>query len=94
LGKDRLETPGPTLGQGKQWEVKDVGSGYRIESDLALSSDWLPSDAFSRTYRDRAAAVATAIEGVDDPAVQEVRVLDVATGIVVWRSTDDQYEDE
>lgn len=69
-----------------------MGSGYRIESDLVLTSDWLPSDAFSRTYTDRAAAVATAIEGVDDPAKQEVRVVDVDTGAVVWRSTDHQYE--
>lgn len=72
--------------------MKDVGSGYRIESDLTLSSDWLPSDAFSRTDTDRAVAVATAIEGVDDPAIQEVRVVDVCTGTVVWRSTDDEYE--
>ena len=69
-----------------------MGSGYRIESDLALASDCLPSDAFSRTYRDRAVAVATAIEGVDDPATQEVRVVDVRAGTVVWRSTDDEYE--
>jgi hypothetical protein len=77
---------------GKAEEVKGVGSEYRIESDLVLASDWLPSDAFSRTYEDRAAAIATAIEGVDDPAVQEVRVVDVGTGTVVWRSTDDEYE--
>jgi hypothetical protein len=69
-----------------------VGSGYRIESDLALSSDWLPPDAFSRIYEDCAAAVAMAIEGVDDPATEEVRVVDVATGTVVWRSTEDEYE--
>jgi hypothetical protein len=72
--------------------VKGVGSGYRIESELALASDWLPSEAFSRTYRDPAVAVATAIEGVEDPAIQEVRVVDVGTGTVVWRSTDDEYE--
>lgn len=91
----RKEPPGGSpacRGEGKQREVKDVGSGYRIESDLTLSSDWLPSDAFSRTYTDRAAAVATAIEGVDDPAIQEVRVVDAGTGTVVWRSTDDEYE--
>lgn len=69
-----------------------MGSRYRIESDRPLSSEWLPADAFSQTYRDRAAAVATAIEGVDDPAKQEVRVVDVDTGAVVWRSTDHQYE--
>jgi hypothetical protein len=71
--------------------VKDVGGGYRIESELALASDWLPSEAFGRTYRDRAVAVATAIEGVEDPTIQEVRVVDVGTGTVVWRSTD-EYE--
>jgi hypothetical protein len=76
-----------------------VGSGYRIESDLALSSDWLPPDAFSRTYdafsrtyKDCAVAVAMAIEGVNDPAIQEARVVDVAMGTVVWRSTEDEYE--
>ena len=79
-------------GEGNQREVKEVGSGHRIESDLTLASDWLPSDAFSRTYTDRAAAVATAIEGVDDPAIQEVRVVDAGTGTVVWRSTDDEYD--
>jgi hypothetical protein len=52
----------------------------------------LPSDGFSRTYTDRAVAVATAIEGVDDPAIREVRVVDVCTGTVVWRSTDHEYE--
>jgi hypothetical protein len=72
--------------------VKGVGSGYRIESELVLAGDWLPSEAFSRTYRDLAVTVATAIEGVEDPAIQEVRVVDVGTGTVVWRSTDDEYE--
>jgi len=33
-----------------------------------------------------------AIEGVDDPATEEVRVVDVATGTVVWRSTEDEYQ--
>jgi hypothetical protein len=33
-----------------------------------------------------------AIEGVDDPAIQEARVVDVAMGTVVWRSTEDEYE--
>lgn len=79
-------------GEGKQREVKDVGSGSRIQRDLTLASDGLPSDAFSRTSTDRAAAVATAIEGVDDPAIQEVRVVDAGTGTVVWRSTDDEYD--
>ncbi|MBO0858663.1 MAG: hypothetical protein J2P21_09390 [Chloracidobacterium sp.] len=65
---------------------------YRIESDYPLSSDWLPADAFTRHYTDRASAVAIAIEGVDDPQDMEVRVVCVETGEVVWFSTQEQYE--
>jgi hypothetical protein len=68
-------------------------SQYRIESDVALSSDWLPAGVFERTYTDLSWAIATAIEGVDDPAVEEVRVVEVSTGAVVWRSTDEEYDD-
>jgi hypothetical protein len=65
---------------------------YRIESDVELSSDWLPLGAFTTVYASRSVAVATAIEGVDDPAEVEVRVVDVATGRVVWRSTEEEFE--
>ena len=65
---------------------------YRIESDFPLSSDWMPADAFTQLYSDQAAAEATAIEGVDDPAETEVRVICVETGEVVWVSTSEQYE--
>lgn len=71
-----------------------ASGGFRIESDVALSSDWLPLAAFRRVYTDTSAAVAVAIEGVEDPAVEEVRVVDVATGAVVWRSTDEDYEED
>lgn len=72
-------------------------SGFRIESDVSLSSDWLPADAFYRTYADRAIAVAVAIEavaieGVDDPGIQEVRVVGARSGTVLWRSSDEEYE--
>jgi hypothetical protein len=65
---------------------------YRIESDVELSSDWLPPEAFTTVYASRPAAVATAIEGVENPGVDEVRVVDVATGQVVWRSTEEEFE--
>ena len=65
---------------------------YRIESSRKLTSDWLPVEAFTRVYTDHAWAVATAIEGVDDPAEQEVRVVYVEEGEIVWRSTDHKYE--
>lgn len=65
---------------------------YRIESDYLLESDFLPVDAFARHYTDQASAVAIAIEGVDNQEKQEVRVVCVETGEVVWRSTEAEYE--
>ena len=65
---------------------------YRIESDFPLNSDWLPAKVFKQHYNNESAAIATAIEGVDDPAEQEVRVVCVETGEVVWRSTDAEWE--
>ena len=67
------------------------GVGFKIESAFALAGDWLPASAFSAIYGDRGVAIATAIEGVDDPKEQEVRVIDVATGLVVWRSTEEDF---
>jgi hypothetical protein len=46
----------------------------------------------ARPYADQACAGAIAIEGVDAPEEQEVRVMGVETGEVVWRSTDEEYE--
>ncbi|MDM7322636.1 MAG: hypothetical protein P3W87_005010 [Gammaproteobacteria bacterium] len=65
---------------------------YRIESDYPLESDWLPATAFGQYYDDISIAVAVAIEGVEDPSEQEVRVICVETGKVIWRSTEEQYE--
>ena len=64
---------------------------YRIESDSPLSSVWLSAEPSCSTWRQEA-AVAIAIEGVDDPDEQEVRVVCVETGEVVWRSTEEEYE--
>lgn len=65
---------------------------YRIESNFELKSDWLPQDMFAHHFDDESDAIATAIEGVADPATQEVRVVCVETKEVVWRSTDHEYE--
>ena len=46
----------------------------------------------TQNYDSISAAVAIAIEGTDDPKEQEVRVICVETGEVVWRSTDEEYE--
>ena len=69
-----------------------TSSGFRIESQYKLESDWLPESAFKSMYSDISSAVAIALEGVDDPEEQEVCVIDVATEEVVWRSTDEKYE--
>ncbi|MDA8094956.1 MAG: hypothetical protein M0T84_13850, partial [Betaproteobacteria bacterium] len=65
---------------------------FKIESEFPLTSDWLPAIAFTRHYDTEASAVAMAMEGVDDPEEQEVRVICVETGEVVWRSTEAEYE--
>jgi len=66
--------------------------GYRIESDFKMESDWLPAAAFAQQHETQAGAIAMAIESVEDPREQEVRVTRVDTGEVVWRSTEAQFE--
>lgn len=65
---------------------------YRIASRYPLTSDGLPKGAFTAHFENEATAIATAIEGVDDPKEQEVRVVCVETGAAVWRSTKEEYE--
>ena len=67
-------------------------SPFRIDANVELHSDWLPDEVFSTIFDNRGTAVATAIEGVEDPETQEVRVVDTVSGEVVWRSTDEEYE--
>lgn len=66
--------------------------GFRIESQFELTSDWLPESEFTKTFSEQTAAIATALEGVDDPEKQEVCVVDINTNKVIWRSTDEEYE--
>ena len=65
---------------------------YRIESNFQLESDCLPAEAFSQHYATLSAAVAIAIEGVNEPEEQEVRVICVETGDIVWRSTEEEFD--
>jgi len=66
--------------------------GLKLESKFVLVSDWLPETVFTTIYDNLSEAIATAMEGVADPIEHEVRVVDVATGKVVWRSTEEEYE--
>lgn len=70
----------------------DASHGFWIESDYPLKSDWLPNSAFTTIYDNASIAVATAIEAVDDPVSMEVRVVDLSTGDVYWRSSEEEFE--
>ncbi|WP_224392882.1 hypothetical protein [Pseudonocardia sp. ICBG1293] len=70
-------------GSGSEFEKVGRACGYRIEADVELSSDWLPASAFTMIYPTMDASIATAIEGVEDPEIDEVRIVHVATGWVV-----------
>lgn len=64
----------------------------RIEADFPLSGDWMAQKAFTQHVDYLPSAVATAIEGVCDPAEEELRVVCVETGEVAWRSIEEDYE--
>jgi hypothetical protein len=57
---------------------------HRRDDDGSWESDGLPTSGFTQRR--------SAIEGVDDPEEQEVRVICVDTGEVVGRSTETEYE--
>jgi hypothetical protein len=58
---------------------------FRVESSHSITGRLLPaSDSQRRSFSDRALALTTASEGVTKPSVQEVRVVHVPTGAVVF----------
>jgi hypothetical protein len=61
---------------------------YRIESNLPLISRLIPASAnFRFTYTDRNTAVAVAAKGFAHPLGQEIRVVHIPSGEVVFRKT-------
>ncbi|SFC71065.1 hypothetical protein SAMN05216344_13327 [Polaromonas sp. OV174] len=61
---------------------------YRIESRDPVSGSLLPSPNVKHLYADYSLAVAVAVKSVADPTRQEIRVVHVPSGEVVFRSTD------
>lgn len=59
---------------------------YRIESRHPLLGHLLPSSTFKRLFSNRSLAVALAVKSVDDPTLQKVRVVHVATGEIVFET--------
>ncbi|AEG94516.1 hypothetical protein [Ramlibacter tataouinensis] len=60
---------------------------YRIESNQPLSGGLLPAGRGHYLVRDRGLAVALAAKAARGPATQEVRVVHVPTGEIVFRKT-------
>ena len=59
---------------------------YRIESSHPLGSRWLPAtDTAHYLVNDRALAVALAAKSFTQPSGQEIRVVHVPTGEIVFR---------
>lgn len=64
---------------------------YRIESSHPLRSQFLPaSGAQQYLVKDRALAVALAAKSFTRPSGQEIRVVHVPTGEVVFRKIGDE----
>ncbi|MCJ0762346.1 hypothetical protein [Variovorax terrae] len=61
--------------------------GYRIESNQPLRNHLLPPPMLHGLYKDPSLAVAVAVKSVLNPSTQEVRVIHVPSGEVVFRST-------
>lgn len=57
---------------------------YRIESTEPLLGKLLPSALFRRLYADPSLAVAVAVKSVVDPTRQQVRVVEVESGEIVF----------
>ena len=61
-----------------------VTRDYRIESNAPLHGSLLPPENFRELYANRSLAVAVAVKSVADPTRQQVRVVHVPSGEVVF----------
>lgn len=60
---------------------------YRIESRTPLVNRLLPPASIKRLYADPSLAVAVAVKSVADPTRQEVRVVHIPSGEIIFQST-------
>ena len=60
---------------------------YRIESSNPLLGSLLPLTPVKATYTNYSLAVAVAVKSVGDPTRQQVRVVHVPSGEVVFQTT-------
>jgi hypothetical protein len=59
---------------------------YRIESRTPLRGSLLPAHTFRELYSNRSLAVAVAVKSLADPTRDEIRVVHIATGEVVFQT--------
>lgn len=59
---------------------------YRIESRDPLSGSLLPHPNIQHLYADYSLAVAVAVKSVRDPSLQEVRVVHIPSGEIVFKT--------
>ena len=60
---------------------------YRIESKDPLRGHLLPPTDFHHIFADRSLAVALAVKSVDDPMRQQVCVVHIASGEIVFQTS-------
>ena len=62
-------------------------ANYRIESRFPLGGSLLTPGMFKHMYSDRSLAVAVAVKSVSDPTCQQVQVVYVPTGEIIFETT-------
>lgn len=69
---------------------------YRIESNRPLSGRWLPLEGHDRAMLvgDRGLAVSLAAKMIRPEQGQEIRVVHVPTGEIVFHKTEDRLDDQ
>ena len=60
---------------------------YRIESVFPLMGSLIPPTTFKQFYSDPSLAVAVAVKSVADPTRQQVQVVHVPSGEIVFQTT-------
>ena len=60
---------------------------YRIESVYPLMGSLIPATPFKQLYSDPSLAVAVAVKSVADPTRQQVQVVHVPSGEIVFQTT-------
>lgn len=60
---------------------------FRIESSDPLLGSLLPPAPLQRLYSDQSLAVAVAVKSLTDPTRQDIRVVHVPTGEIVFQTS-------